>query len=210
MWWLGAAVVLTVAVAVTNVTTPKSSAGDGPVDALLVLGTPATSTGGPTRSEWWRVTEAVREYHAGAAAHILFSGGAAANRFVEADTMAQLAMKLGVPADAILEERESRTTLENIRNSEAILKAHGWRRVEVISVADHLRRTSVLLAKTPLVWRVHAAPAPGRRLTVAVYSFLREAVGTTILRWFGTGAEPFLHGVSKVLGKIVHAVRGTP
>lgn len=206
--WLAGLALLSGAVLLTNLTVPVGNAGAGPVDVLLVLGTPARSNGGPTQSEWWRVSEAAREYHAGVATHILFSGGAAANAFVEADTMATLALQMGVPAAAIVEERESRTTLENIRNSQVILDAHGWRRVEIISHAAHLRRASVLLARTHLTWRVHAAPTPGRPRLVVAYSVVREALGTAILRWFGTGAEPFLHAVSRSVSKAVKLLRG--
>lgn len=209
MAWTAAAVaLLTVAVVLTNATVPQGNAGTGPVDVLLVLGVPANRDGTPTRMQVWRVIEAVHEYQAGVAPRLLFSGGPAANVHVEADVMAAAAMQLGVPAEAILKERESRTTLENIRDSQAILQAHGWRRVEVVSAAEHLRRTSLLLAQTPLMWRVHAAPTPGRRWYVRAYSVIREALGTTVLRWFGNGAEPFLHGIAQALQSVIDQVRG--
>lgn len=207
-WIIGGLAVFATAVCVTNATVPQGNAGAEPVDVLLVLGVPANLDGTPTRMQAWRVAEAVREYRAGVAPRLLFSGGAAANAYVEADVMATLATHLGVPADAVYRERQSRTTLENVHDSQAILNANGWKRVEVISSAEHLRRASVLLAQTPLRWRVHAAPNPGRRWYARAYAATREALGTAVLRWFGNGAEPFLHGVARAMQRAIDRVRG--
>jgi hypothetical protein len=38
------------------------------------------------------------------------------------------------------------------------MKAHGWRSVEVISSAYHLPRAGLILSRTSLEWRTHAAP----------------------------------------------------
>ena len=169
-----------------------------PVDVLLVLGTPAELDGSVTLSQRWRANEAVREWRAGRAPWILFSGGPAANRFVEADVMARYAAGQGVPATVLLRERASRTTLENIRNSEPILRAHGGRRVEVISSAEHLPRAAVLLGPSGLGWRVHAAPTPGRSRVEIVGAYAEEAVGTSVIELFGPRIEPVLHAVMRV------------
>ena len=66
---------------------PKGTAGDGPVDALVVLGTPAGLHGELTPMQIWRVNESVREFQRGRASHIVYTGGTTANRFVEAEVM---------------------------------------------------------------------------------------------------------------------------
>ncbi len=205
-WCAGAFALLAGAVVLTNVTVPTGQAGEGPVDVLLVLGVPARPDGTPSQAERWRVAEAVREYRAGRAPHVLVSGGAAANRFAEADVMADDARRLGLSPDVVLEERQSLTTMENIAASQKILLAHGWHRVEVISSPDHLRRVSVLLARTDLTWRVHAAPTPGRSLPNRVYAYTREAVGTAILRWFGPASEKFLHAFAQQFRRLTHGI----
>lgn len=181
------------AVLVLYVTVPRGDAGEGPVDALLVLGTPAGLHGEINPMQLWRVREAVREFRAGRAPRILFAGGAAANRYVEADVMARLAEEQGVPESAILRERQSHTTLENIADSAQILRAHGWNSVEVISSRQHLPRAAVLLRGTGLKWRVHAAPTPGWPEDQVLVAWVEEAIGTATLRVFGTHAEPVLH-----------------
>ena len=168
---------------------------------------PAEADGTPSQAETWRVTEAVREFKCGQAKHILLSGGAAANRFVEADAMHQVAQRLGVPSEAILEERSSLTTLENIRNSEKIMRDYRWNRVEIISSPDHLHRAAVIVSRTTLQWRVHDAPTPGRSLLNRMMAYTKEAVATTILRWFGNRAEPVIHAVAhgaRALSRMLH------
>ena len=189
------------------VTVPKGNEGSGPVDALLVLGTPTGFRGEINPMQIWRVDEAVREFRAGRAPRIVFAGGAAANRFVESDVMAQLAIDRGVPAEAIFRERRSHTTVENIFNSAALLQSHGWHSVEVISSRQHLPRAAVLLERTGLQWRVHAAPTPGWPETQVAVAWVEEAVGTAVLRVFGTRAEPVLHLLAVVQQRVAWAFR---
>jgi uncharacterized SAM-binding protein YcdF (DUF218 family) len=194
-------------VAVLYLTVPKGNEGTGPVDALLVLGTPAGLHGEINPMQVWRVDEAVREYRRGVAPRILFAGGAAANKYVEADVMAGLAEQQGVPASAILRERRSHTTLENIFNSAEILRAHGWNSVEVVSSRQHLPRAAVLLEKTGLQWRVHAAPTPGWPRGQVASAWVEEAVGTAALRVFGRRSEPVLHALALLQHRIAWCVR---
>src|ERR1700753_2979233 len=112
---------------ISYATVPMSNMPDGPYDAILVLGVPAKRDGGASRAELVRVREAVDEYQHGRAPVILFSGGAAANRTVEAHAMAGAALAMGVPQASIFEEGESLDTLSNIENSEGILVETGWR-----------------------------------------------------------------------------------
>lgn len=178
-----------------------------PADVLLVLGTPATIRGTLTQAQRWRVEEAVREFRAGRAPYVLFTGGPASNRFVEAQVMAGYAHQLGVPQDRLLEEGRAKTTVENIADSERIIEAHGWHRVEVISSPEHLHRAAYLMERTPFLWRVHAAPTPGRSRVQMAGAYAEEAVGTTAFRLFGTGAEPAIHALASVQNKVLFGLR---
>lgn len=199
--------VLSAVIIPAYITVPKQNNNDPQVDVLLVLGSPTEIDGSLTSTQRWRVDEAVREYRAGRAAHILMSGGMTSLNYVESDTMAAYARQLGVPQSAILEERTSKTTLENIRNSQALLDAHGWRRVEVISSPEHLARAALLLEHSHLLWRTHAAPTPGRSRLQTAGAYAEEAVGTAVIRVFGPRAEPVLHAYSVVQHWTVYAVR---
>ncbi len=188
-------------------TVPDRNNTDDQVDCLLVLGSPTEIDGTLTAPQRWRVDEAVREYRSGRSPHMLISGGMTSRNYIEAETMAHYAKSLGVPPSAILEEKTSKTTLENIRNSQRIMDAHGWRHIEVISSAEHLPRTALLLEHSDLLWRTHAAPTPGRSHLQKAGAFAEEAVGTTIMRVFGPRIEPVLHAVATVQYTIAFSVR---
>ncbi len=184
-------------------TVPKQNNSDPRVDAILVLGTPTGRGGVVTPMQRWRVDEAVREYKAGRAQNIIISGGPTSFGFVEARTMSNYARLRGVPPSALHAEGTAMTTVENVSRSQRILNANRWRRVEVISSAEHLPRAALILEHSDLLWRVHAAPTPGRsRLQIAA-AYAEEAVGTAAIRWFGLRAEPMLHGLANVQHRIV-------
>lgn len=199
-------VLLAAAVVWSFETVPAGNAGDGPVDAIVVLGVPARPDGRPSKWQRWRVNEAVLRYRAGVAPRILFSGGAAANRWPEAAVMAEYARGLGVPGDAILEETSSKTTWENVEDSQRLLDAHGWRRVEVVSAATHLHRAALFLAASHLEWRVHASPTPGQSRLVTALTYVEEACVTALLRWFGFRVEPLVHTIAGLQQRITAAL----
>jgi uncharacterized SAM-binding protein YcdF (DUF218 family) len=127
-------------------------------DAILVLGYPADADGNPKPEQLARVTEGVREYERGVAPRLLLTGGPAHNRYVEAEVMASAAAAQGIPPSAIFVETRARDTIENVCYSARIMQAHGWRSAEVVSSAYHLPRAAMILSRTPLFWRMHAAP----------------------------------------------------
>jgi len=146
---------------------PATNTGRTQFDALIVLGTPADSDGNPTPQMLERVTEGVREYHRGVASHLILTGAAAHNRYVEAEAMARIAEAQGVPPSALYVEPRALDTIQNACYSARILKAHGWHSVEVVSSAEHLPRAGMIFARlseagsgeAPLQWRMHPAPS---------------------------------------------------
>jgi uncharacterized SAM-binding protein YcdF (DUF218 family) len=126
-------------------------------DTLVVLGTPANDDGNPTPAQLARVNEAVREYERGVAPHIVFTGEAAHNRFVEAEVMARAAEAQGVPASAIVLEGQAMDTIQNACYSVRIMKARGWNSAEIISTPGHLPRAAMIFNRLPIEYRVHPA-----------------------------------------------------
>jgi len=138
---------------------PTSNTARDHFDAILVLGYKADSDGNPTPKELARVTESVHEYERGVAPRLIFTGGPAHNRFVEAEVMANVAAAQGIPPSAIFVETQAKDTIQNVCFSERLMKLHGWHSAEVISSADHLPRASLILGRSSLLWRTHTAPA---------------------------------------------------
>jgi len=146
---------------------PMSNTELSRFDVLIVLGSPADADGNPTPTELERVTEAVDEYERGVAPRMIFTGGAAHNRFVEAQVMARTAEAQGIPAPVVFVELEARDTIENACDSVRMMRSHGWLSAEVISSRSHLPRAGMIFSRLPLEWRVHVAPELGPSRTGA-------------------------------------------
>lgn len=164
--WLGGNRIVTMAAArslewryVPPTETPRA-------DAIVVLG-------GATRAQAWpratdelnegadRLIYAYRLYRAGAAPHLLLSGGNAA--FVtpetprsEAAAMAELLTLMGVPEEAIWLEDASFNTYENALLSREILAAQGAERVVLVTSALHMPRAAAIFRKQG----IEIIPAP--------------------------------------------------
>jgi len=192
--WL-AAIVLSVVAAVfaAYTTVPSHTTTTNHFDVLIVLGYPSEDDGRPTPEQQARVMEAVREFKAGRADHLIVSGAAAHNQWIEADSMARTAEQEGVPPDDVVVEPRARNTIENIYYSNEIMRQHWWTSAEVVSSPSHLPRAGLILEHYGFAWRTHAAPWPvdysvGK--TAAIYFY--EAQQTARLRWFGFKSSPFL------------------
>ena len=144
--------------ALARVLAPKENTSQTQFDALIVLGSPADSDGNPTPMEQARVSEAVREYERGAAQRIIFTGGAAHNQFVEAQVMARTAEAQGIPAGAILEEKQAMNTIENACDSLRMMQSRGWNSAEVVTSPHHIPRAAMIFSRLPIKFRMHAAP----------------------------------------------------
>lgn len=162
-------------------------------DTIIVLGTPSLPDGSPSPDQRMRVDEGVREYFAGVAPHMIMTGGAAHNRFVEAHTMVALARAEGVPGEALVEEGRAQNTIQNIFYSQLLMKAHGWGSAEVVSSPSHLPRAALILEHYSFGWRTHAAVWP-RQFSKGhiLLAYVFEAGYCTKLRWIGFKASPFL------------------
>jgi uncharacterized SAM-binding protein YcdF (DUF218 family) len=92
----------------------RANANQAKVDALIVLGCPTNPDGSPTPEQRERVMEGVREFRKGVSDHIIMTGAAAHNKFVEAHAMALLAEANGVPESAVVEEGQAHDTIQNL------------------------------------------------------------------------------------------------
>jgi len=90
-----------------------------------------------------RTTHAVALFREGRAPTLLLCGGVVRGKR-ECEAMRDLALAAGVPAESILLETESQTTLENAAKCREILDRRGWTRV--LNVTDRLHVPRALLA----------------------------------------------------------------
>jgi uncharacterized SAM-binding protein YcdF (DUF218 family) len=172
---------------------PSANTSLNHFDTIIVLGTPANPDGTPSPEQRERTLEGIREFKAGIAPHLIFTGGPAHNHFVEAHTMATLALAQGVPPDAIIEEDQAQNTIQNIFYSQHIMDAHGWTSAEVVSSPSHLPRTALILQHYSMAWHTHAAPWPAEyTFWQRVSHFTGEAESCLKLRTNGFPATRFL------------------
>ncbi len=85
--------------------------------AVLVLGFPTRSDGSPSALQRSRVETGVAIYREQRCELMALAGGSPHSPFVEAETMAKLALEAGIPQDKIWIEGRSRDTWENIAYS---------------------------------------------------------------------------------------------
>jgi uncharacterized SAM-binding protein YcdF (DUF218 family) len=151
---------------INYVTIPTNNTSATHFDTILVLGSPSNfADGSPSPEQRARVLEGIREYRAGVAPRILFTGGTGRKPLVEAHVMAKYAESQGVPASDIFEEGRAWNTIQNIDYSAQLMHAHGWSSAEVVSSGYHLGRAALILTtfnhRQPALainWRTHAAP----------------------------------------------------
>jgi len=154
-----------------------------------------------------RLTRAFELAQAGQARHLLLSGGLAdpgPGEPSEAEQLAALLRRWGVPADRITVEPHSRNTHENAVESARLLAEHGWGRVVLITSARHMpralgcfRRAGVAADALPVDYRGGAAGAarafhdwwPRAAELEASTEVLRELAGRLAYRLAGYSAD---------------------
>jgi uncharacterized SAM-binding protein YcdF (DUF218 family) len=180
-------------IATLYLTIPEENTALNHFDTIIVLGSPANPDGTPAPEQRERTLEGVHEYRAGVAPHIIMTGGAAHNRYVEAHVMAELAEEQGVPDPAVFEEDHAQNTIQNAYYSVKIMESHGWHSAEVVSSPSHLPRASLIFRHFPIEWRMHAAPWPSIYQKSYIWKvYPGEALYSSKLRILGFRPTPFL------------------
>jgi len=154
----GAGAVLAVASALAGAATcdPAHSAAPDHVqaEAALVLSGDVA---------YLRAQRAAALYREGAVAYVILTG-----RGVGGDSAIELAKqceRAGVPPDRLLLETTSTSTRENMQHVAPLLRAHGFRRVALVTSASHLGRAerSARRVMPELDWVPVAVPDAGPR-----------------------------------------------
>lgn len=142
-------------------------------DVIIVLGCPNNADGTPSACQQKRADLGMALLAAGLGDRFITSGSAVANPYVEAETLRDLLIARGVPAEHILTEPKARHTDENLYYSTDLMQAQGWRSALVVSDdPGHLILTAVCdsnccvargrltVLTLPVLLPGHMAPAP--------------------------------------------------
>jgi uncharacterized SAM-binding protein YcdF (DUF218 family) len=134
---------------------PDAASAAPHADAIIVLGGATRTPGYPrptaeVNEAGDRLLYAAWLYHQGAAPTIVLSGGAAAwsgpQGSSEAEIMADLLQRMGVPESALLLETTSWNTYENAEASLDLLTAHNIKSVLLVTSAIHMPRAYATFA----------------------------------------------------------------
>lgn len=146
-----------------------------PADVAIVFGARAYADGRASDALADRVKTACELYHAGLVQKLLFSGGAGDGEVHETESMRRLAMRLGVPDDAIVLDRAGTNTAATVQNSAELLAELNATRVLAVSHFYHLPRVKLEFQRAGL--EVYTVPSPqGRPLVKLPLLVAREVV----------------------------------
>lgn len=127
---------------------PKAPMMDhDPYDICIILGCPAREDGKVSRMQRSRMNKAIQLYKQHKTHKLLISGAGVRNHFIEADIMADYAIRHGVPFKDILLEKEAQNTFDNLRFASTICEKNQWKRVIVVTSRFHIRRSNFFVKK---------------------------------------------------------------
>lgn len=155
------------------------AAGEGPADAIVVLGATVLPGGEPSGSLRARAEGGAALYHLGVAPLVVTTGAHHRNPPGEAVVARGILLAQGVPEAAILIEEKSRDTKGNLLFARGLLP--GARRIYVVTEPFHMGRALHLAREQgfdPMPWPV-VSPAwrrPGSRVRLLVRDTLSMAL----------------------------------
>lgn len=144
-----------------------------PADVAVILGARAYADGRPSDALADRVRTGCDLYRAGLVHRLVMSGGPGDGRHHETEVMKTLAIKLGVPEQAILIDQNGVNTQATVENTQTLFDACGADRVLIVSHFYHLPR--IKMAYQRVGCEVYTVPArESYTLTWMPYFMLRE------------------------------------
>lgn len=161
---------------VGDVLVTATQSDDEPADAAIVLGA-AVYDYTPTPVFEERLRHGVELYNEGRVRYLVMTGGTGpGDSLAEAEVGEAYALNAGVPSSAIITEKQSATTKENLVFSRPLLDELGIGRVLLVTDPLHMRRA--LRMATDLGIDAHPSPTPTSRyrsLDTQLPMLLREA-----------------------------------
>ena len=148
-----------------------------PADVIVVLGygPPVDKEGKPVAEIMRRVEKGVELYKAGLAPGMIMTGGNTYKHYYESSVMKEAAVSMGVPAEAVIEEREAMDTIGNARYSARIMRERGWESAILVSSPYHLKRGKRLFEAAGISVQIAGAEEPDNPfygMTFSLYEYL--------------------------------------
>jgi uncharacterized SAM-binding protein YcdF (DUF218 family) len=162
--WLGASVVA--AVVVSTLTPVWNIAGKSlavapqhrPADAVVVLGAGLMPNGSLSEESLRRAFQGFILYKKGLAPRIVLSGPPLRNGLaVESEVRAKLAVEIGIPETAILQERAVNTTRDEAGRIRELFEKSGSPAILLVTESLHMRRAKLVFERAG--FRVFPAPS---------------------------------------------------
>lgn len=156
-----------------------------PVDAIVVLGA-AQYDGTPSPQLAARLDHAADLYAEGLAPIVLVTGGnQPGDRFTEAQAGAAYLVERGVPAGAIQQEGEGRSTYESLASAADMLESQGLDEVLIVTDPFHSLRSRLIAQSQGLT--AYVSPTPSSVVTggEAWRHNFQEAAGVALGRIIG-------------------------
>lgn len=132
-------------------------------DAIIVLGA-GVDHDRPSPVLKGRLDSAFELFRAHPSSFMILTGGrGAADDLAESEVSRNYLEAIGFPADQILIETNSRTTLENLREAKALLDSHDLKNATILSDPLHLCRAGMMAADLGIPVELHPASASAFR-----------------------------------------------
>lgn len=116
-------------------------------DTLIVLGNPAKDDGTPSAILQTRLDKAVTLFNDGVSRHVIVTGGAAHNFYLESEVMANYLAKHGVPEELIIQDQISLNTIDNAANCKKLMDLYDLKTALIITSKFHQKRAKLIFEK---------------------------------------------------------------
>ena len=145
-------------------------------DVIVILGCAVWPGEKPSPSLEARVRHGVALYWQGLASHLILTGGLGRYPPTGAEVMRRLAVGEGIPAQAIILDTESRSTIESIRRAKLVTQEHAWSTAILVSDPFHMFRALMMAQEEGLqAWASPGLTSPTYTIPhLRYYYTLRE------------------------------------
>lgn len=161
---------------------PETELKPAQVIVVLGYGPPVDKAGRPQEELVRRVKKGAELYRAGLAPWLIMTGGNTYRDYYESAVMKEVAVEMGVPAEAVLEERQAMDTIGNARYSAELMRRRGWTSCILVSSPYHLKRAKKLFEAAGLTVQTAGCEVPPGAGYAVMFSLYEYSV--RINYWF--------------------------